>query len=465
MNGPLINEAVVSGSSAGGVGSAAPVSSFGRRLAAWLAGFVLAALFLPPAQGQPASVRPVAGHRWLLVIESSAPMKRRATAALKTVDDLLASGMRGQLRTGDTLGVWTFNETLSPTRLPLQTWSPGERQAISNRVHAFIQGLTWEKTPALESLMPAILRLVEGSSALTVVLVSSGEAKIQGTPFDERINRFFETWQATQRKTRTPFVTVLRGANGKLTEVALTPAQWEVDLPSLPPERRMAQPAPTPKAQPAPVAPLILTGKKPKPDETAAAPAPTEPPKLAPAPEPRPAPVVQPKPEPSPPPGAETGNGPPLAGGSGELLVAREPPPAAAAPDRQSASQANPATPPEPAPATSPPQPEPAIAPPATIAATPPSQPAAPATEERPVPAPAPLAAVAAGTPVASPPGNLAWRLALGLAGLLFAAGGLGFFVLRRRSLAAGNQSLIRQSMEQGKRRQAEGKKPGQRDS
>ena len=47
-------------------------------------------------------------------------MQPRAGAVLKAVQDLLASGLSGQLRRGDSLGVWTFNEELSAGRFPLR---------------------------------------------------------------------------------------------------------------------------------------------------------------------------------------------------------------------------------------------------------------------------------------------------------------------------------------------------------
>ena len=189
----------------------------------------------PPVGGQPASVQPAsAGHRWLFIVETSSPMRRRQTATLKAVDELLGSQMRGQLRTGDSLALWTFNETLSPARLPVQKWSVTNHMAIVGRVHAFLQARTYEKTPSLSDAVPAILRLVESSDVLTVLLISSGETKLQGTPFDDKINRVFDTWRDTQRRANTPFLTVLRSRKGQLTDCAATPAQWEAELPPLP---------------------------------------------------------------------------------------------------------------------------------------------------------------------------------------------------------------------------------------
>src|SRR5439155_23268789 len=63
------------------------------------------------AQTNAAKAAPRA-NRYLLVVETSRSMKPRLEATLKLVQGLLVSGMNGQLRRGDTLGIWTFSEDL-----------------------------------------------------------------------------------------------------------------------------------------------------------------------------------------------------------------------------------------------------------------------------------------------------------------------------------------------------------------
>src|ERR1017187_2351128 len=79
-----------------------------------LAALLLLATLMPPqlpAQTNTAKAPP-SSHRWLLIVETSRSMQRRSDAVLTAVQDLLTSGMVGQLRPGDTLGVWTFNSDL-----------------------------------------------------------------------------------------------------------------------------------------------------------------------------------------------------------------------------------------------------------------------------------------------------------------------------------------------------------------
>ena len=98
-----------------------------------LAGLLLVAALAPcplRAQTNTAKAAPPS-NRCLLIVETSRSMQRRADAVLKTVQDLLTSGLSGQLRQGDTLGLWTFNEDLYAGRFPLQTWSPAGAERTS----------------------------------------------------------------------------------------------------------------------------------------------------------------------------------------------------------------------------------------------------------------------------------------------------------------------------------------------
>ena len=70
-------------------------------------------------------------NRYLFIVDTSRAMKSRADGVVKTVQDLLTSGLGGQLRRGDSLGLWIFNDELYAGRFPLQEWSPDPAGDIS----------------------------------------------------------------------------------------------------------------------------------------------------------------------------------------------------------------------------------------------------------------------------------------------------------------------------------------------
>jgi hypothetical protein len=258
------------------------LSAFGLRISALPASLLalvlcFAALFPSPVRAQTNVAAPGAApsNRYLLIVETSRAMQRRAEGVLKTVQELLASGLTGQAQAGDTLGIWTFNDELHAGQFPLQRWSAAEQPAITGRVLAFLQGQKYENQARLDKVLPAIVRVTKDSEFITVILVSAGTAELQGTPFDGVINQLYQRWRGQQQQAQMPFVTALRAQGGRLVDYEVTSAPWPVELPALPTaleaarraaERAVEKPLPTPQPVPPPAAPpLIISGKKPEP--------------------------------------------------------------------------------------------------------------------------------------------------------------------------------------------------------
>ena len=84
---------------------------------------LLAGIFLVPAvRAQPAA--PNVDNRFLLIFDTSSDMKRRLPAVQKALNDMLAASTNGQLHSGDSIGVWTFDQDLRAGQFPLQHWDP-----------------------------------------------------------------------------------------------------------------------------------------------------------------------------------------------------------------------------------------------------------------------------------------------------------------------------------------------------
>lgn len=216
-------------------------------------------------------VAPLPGNRFLILVETSRPMQRRAEAVVETARELLASGMKGQLRPGDTVGVWTYNQTVHTGRLPLQHAKADNHQEIADRTAAFLKDQKFEKNPSLKELMPMLVQVVADSPFITMVFISSGENPMYGTPYDQAINSMYDEWRAKQAKASKPFVTILRAKAGKLTDFAVHPVPFSVDLPPLPAELVATSPPPAPKPAPRANKPLIVSGRKPAPAPSPAA--------------------------------------------------------------------------------------------------------------------------------------------------------------------------------------------------
>jgi hypothetical protein len=469
-----------------------------QRLLAGL--LVLAGLTQCPLRAQTNATKAAPPtDRYLLIVETSKSMQRRADAVLGVVQDMLMSGLNGQFRAGGTLGVWTFNEDLSAGRFPLEIWSSSAQKDITQRTLTFLKGQKYEKQANFDKVAPALGGVISDSKLLTVILIASGDWKMRGTPFDNRINESYQQWRDQQQKARMPFVTILRVRNGQVGAYAVNTPPWPLQVPRLAEETKIAEaiqdkllealhnaPAST-------VAPLIISGRKSKPEpapapmpEPVVAKAETPPPVAAATvtnqstivkpPEPaappvevakaEPAPVVAekpvtestPKPAPAPIPTSEP---------KPEMVKAPEAKPAEPAPAKPEAAPPPPVPMPKPEPvAVEQPKPsaapevkaEPAPAPAATREAPPaatPSATAAQATASSPTslaPPPSSRSAPPAQAASAAPAESLMRARNIWIAALLLAVVAVGIaFLLMRRSRTAPQGSLITRSFEREK--------------
>src|SRR5262249_27699677 len=78
-------------------------------------------------------------NRYLLLVETSQAMHKRADGLAQSIEDLLGSALASQARRGDSLGLWTFNEELHTGVFPLQKWTPESEKAISDNIVAFLK--------------------------------------------------------------------------------------------------------------------------------------------------------------------------------------------------------------------------------------------------------------------------------------------------------------------------------------
>ena len=276
------------------------------RLGPAVIALLCAAVVLASAAGSAtnAPTRPQP-DRWLLIADTSAAMKNRAAAMEGVIGELLLSGMNGEMKPGDELGLWTFNKELAAGVAPMQIWEPARSNIIAGRSSRFIGRQEFKDKARLEKVMTELPRVINGSRRLTVLIFSDGAQKISGTPFDDAINAAYAQHQPALAKTRMPLVTVLRSERGKYIGHSVSFAPWPIEYPPFAEEPKPPTPAPAPVAtKPAePRKSIIITSPK-KPDSTNVLVEPVPVVSPAPAPvvtpvEPAPAPTPTPEPEPA----------------------------------------------------------------------------------------------------------------------------------------------------------------------
>jgi hypothetical protein len=192
----------------------------------------------------PAAASATVPGRYLLIVETSDDMRRRTEGTQKLLGELMRSGFNGQLRPGDTIGVWTFNDQLHTGVFPLQLWTPQTREKTAAGLVGFLKAQRYEKSGNLTPVLPEMASVVKDSDKITVLLVTTGADKIRGTPFDAEINDTYALNQSVQEKARLPYVTILRAVKGEFSGFTVNTPPWPVEFPKFSP----------PPATPKPVA-------------------------------------------------------------------------------------------------------------------------------------------------------------------------------------------------------------------
>jgi hypothetical protein len=229
---------------------------------------LLAFIFMIPAvRAQPAEQ--TVQSRFLFIFDTSKNMKPRVGALQKYLNTLLATSLGGQLHAGDSMGVWTFGQTLQTKSFPLQSWNPENAVTIASNLVKFVDAQHYGKSTHFEALQPSLNRVVKDSERLTVLIFCDGDGKISGTPYDDAINQAFQEKLVEQKNARQPLVIVLRSQLGQFVRANVGLPPQLVSIPEFPPlPLPPAPPAPEPTNTPPPASvvigqPLIIIGKKP----------------------------------------------------------------------------------------------------------------------------------------------------------------------------------------------------------
>ena len=200
------------------------------------------------AQNQPpmaVQTNQLSADRLLVILDISSNMQRRSENTQRIIGQIFSSGFSGQVRRGDTIGMWTFNDSLHTGEFPLQRWSPQAAQQITSLAAQFTQNQRYSKLSKWSPVMTQLTNVIADSDRITVILLSDGSALPAGTPFDAEIAAAFRLNADEQRRQTMPFVTVLRAVKGEFVGFKVSMPPWPIEYPAFPPEPIVAAPQPT----------------------------------------------------------------------------------------------------------------------------------------------------------------------------------------------------------------------------
>lgn len=210
-------------------------------------------------------------NRYLLIFDTSSAMKKCLPAIKDTVGQLFISVMGGQLKAGDSIGVWTFANSVGTGKFPLQEWQPENAALIASNIVSFVQNQRYAKTTDFKATMPVLNRIVQNSDRLTVIIFCDGDGQLQGTPYDADVNALFKQGRSAMQLAKRPFIVVLRAQLGEYVGCRVNAESANINFPPFPPLPEAPVPLdydapaspPPPRAAPVPVGvPLIIVGTK-----------------------------------------------------------------------------------------------------------------------------------------------------------------------------------------------------------
>lgn len=215
----------------------------------------------------------LAQDRWLLIFENSSAMKKRMPAVGLELQKLFFTSMGGQMHSGDSLGVWTFDKTLHVGEFPLSTWQPEKADVTASNLVTFLNQRSFKGEVNFNVLQPILGEVVDASQRLTVLIFCEGQGEISWTPYTEAINQSLRQSYAERKKNNQPFVVLLRVQEGKYFGCSVNFPPGEINFPIFPAlpeevkpsaENRNFNPVatePAKKIVPLDNSPLIIVGK------------------------------------------------------------------------------------------------------------------------------------------------------------------------------------------------------------
>jgi hypothetical protein len=205
---------------------------FKKTNAVWLlAGLATLALF-SQAAAQPAAEPP---QRWLLIFDTSSEMKSRLPTVIPEIKNLFLRSLSGQMRAGDSIGVWTFNRKINAGEFPLTTWTPQLAANISSNIITYLNQQHYAGKTSFAALKPALNRVIDDSERLTIIIFCDGDDTLKLTPYDAGINQAFKQRKGERASLNQTFVLVVRTQRGEFVGATVNFPPGLLDLPAFPP--------------------------------------------------------------------------------------------------------------------------------------------------------------------------------------------------------------------------------------
>jgi len=184
-----------------------------------------------PTEAPPANL--AGGNRFLFVVETSAATARLEHGGRQAVFDLIFTGIAGQMKPGDTFGLWTFNDKVSAGVYPMQLWEPDNNMELATQVGQFLKMQKYQNKARLDLAVKQIIPVLRTVKDLNILIVSDPATRLPDDPLEQGYKADNSKLAARARQSKQPLVTTLVVRNGAISNVVLTVGSEPIRLPPL----------------------------------------------------------------------------------------------------------------------------------------------------------------------------------------------------------------------------------------
>jgi len=189
-------------------------------------------------------------------------MRATDAANRQALFDMLFTGLDGQMRTGDTFGLWLYNDKLHAGTFPMQIWDEKDPLPAASLATKFLREQSYAGKSRPGVLMPPLRKLIEGVRDVNVLVISHAKPALQGTPFDTNIAAIVRRKRDERENAAKPFVTALVARKAEIVSGGVVIAGETILLPERPPPLLAAKGTNSPTSPTSPNSPTPPTKPK-----------------------------------------------------------------------------------------------------------------------------------------------------------------------------------------------------------
>jgi hypothetical protein len=170
--------------------------------------------------------------KFLFLVDTSSTMNRYDHSGRQTVFDLIFTGIGKQMQSGDTFGLWTFNEQVSAGTFPMQIWDADQNLELATRTGVFLKNQHYTGKPHAEKAIETALALVKTVKDVNVFVITSGDSSLGTSDLEKTIKDLYQQKAVGARKKNLPIVLAFSTWKGEIGRAQVAISGEPIILPA-----------------------------------------------------------------------------------------------------------------------------------------------------------------------------------------------------------------------------------------